>query len=233
MSRRPRIGITAARRRGRVMTVLNMVSILRAGGWPVVLAPDRRESPAGLDGFVIGGGDDIDVSLYDDGPQLETRIDPERDRLELAVLDYATAHGAPVLGICRGAQMINIFMGGTLHRDIHDAYRVPRLRTVLPRRHVHVAADSLLARLLNTPHTRVNVLHHQAMDVIGTGLRVVARDEHGIVQAVEHLGMPLRLGVQWHPEFLFYQGRQRNLFGAVVAAAKGAYSGRDVTGLTA
>lgn len=225
---RPRIVVTAACHRGRTMTLLNRLAVWRAGGTPVVLRPtgppaEVLASLDAIDGVVVGGGDDIDVSLYSDGPELETRIDPDRDALELALLDLAAARGLPVLGICRGAQMLNVHLGGTLLRDIHAVYEeAPRMRTVLPRKCIHLAPDSRLRGLLRTDSTVVNALHHQAVDRLGRGLRVAARDEYGIVQAIEAFDAPLRIGVQWHPEWLFYQGRQRGLFQALVATARGA-----------
>lgn len=224
--RRPLIGITASRGRGRIMTLLNRLAVWRAGGRPRVLRPgDGWRRPGGLDGFagfVIGGGDDIDVALYADGLTLDTRVDPERDALEMAVLDRADAAGLPVLGICRGAQMLVVHAGGSLHTDVHAVYGdAPRLRTILPRKAVTLTPGSQLAALLGRAATTVNALHHQAVDRLGRGYVVSARDAHGIVQAIERPDPPWRLGVQWHPEFLFYAGHQARLFAALVARAAG------------
>ncbi len=218
----PRIGITAARKRGRIMVLLNWLSVLLAGGRPVVLrAGGRPRRLDGLRGFVIGGGDDIDVSLYGGEPYLETRVDPERDSMEMAVLNHAARFGLPVLGICRGAQMINIHQGGSLHQDIYAVFEdAPRRRSVLPRKAIAVRRDSGLQRILKKKRLTVNALHHQAVARLGKDLRVVARDRFGIVQAIEATTAPLRIGVQWHPEMLIYRGRQRGLFQALVAAAR-------------
>lgn len=170
---------------------------------------------------MIGGGDDIEPVRYGSGTVPTIKVDPDRDELEMDVLDWAERCRRPVLGICRGAQMINVHRGGTLHTDIHAVYvEAPRLRTVLPRKRVRIAPDSRLRGLLGAETCTVNALHHQSIDRLGTGLAVAARDEHGIVQAVEATGGgPFVLGVQWHPEFLLTRPSQQNLYGALVRAA--------------
>ena len=117
--------------------VLNRLALWRAGARTVRLFPGRERSLEDVHGIVVGGGDDIDVRLYDDALTLDTRIDPDRDALEIRVLRHAEARGLPVLGVCRGAQMLNVYRGGTLHTDVRRAYAgFPRHRTVLAKRWV-------------------------------------------------------------------------------------------------
>lgn len=221
-ARRPLIGVTSSRRRGVLTTLLNRLALRRAGARSVRLHPGRTVPLGRLDGLVVGGGDDIDVRLYNRDLVLETRIDPERDRLELDALAHADRRGLPVLGICRGAQILNVFYGGTLHIDIHAVYEdAPRMRTILPRKLVEARPDSRLRAILRCDRFRVNALHHQSIDRPGRGLRVVASDAYGIVQAVENPDAPFLIGVQWHPEFLVAQSGQQGLFRALVAAAGG------------
>jgi putative glutamine amidotransferase len=131
--------------------------------------------------------------------------------------------GLPILGICRGSQMLNIALGGTLHTDIHAVYvEAPRMRTVLPRKTIHVVEGSRLDRILRCNPCRVNALHHQSVDRVGRGLKVVARDESGIVQATEGAGPSFLLGVQWHPELLVFTRPQQRIFAALAEAARAA-----------
>jgi putative glutamine amidotransferase len=203
------------------MWLFNRLAVARAGGKPERLCPGDPVDPERYDGFVIGGGDDIDATLYDGVLQPTVRIDPERDALELELLENATARGRPILGICRGAQMINVFLGGSLHANIHDVYSgVPRRKSALPAKRVTISAGSILRALLRHDRVKVNALHHQSIDRLGAGLHIVARDDYGIVQAVEDPSRRFLLGVQWHPEFLIGSKGQQRLFAALVAAAQ-------------
>lgn len=199
----------------------NALSLRLAGARPIRLtASDDVEIVRRLDGLLIGGGDDIAAHLYDGDVSLDVRIDPERDALELSALDRAVPLDLPVLGVCRGAQMLNVFFGGSLHQDIHAVYvEAPRLRTVLPRKSVDLVVGSRLARTVGRTELLVNSLHNQSVDRLASNLRAVGRDGWGIVQAVEDPGRPFLVGVQWHPEFLFYRRPQLRLFAALTRAA--------------
>ncbi len=227
---RPRIGVTASRRGGRFMWWCNRLAVFRAGGRAVRLRPGDPLVLDRLDGLVIGGGDDITATLYGGELDPAVRIDPERDRLELGLLETAASRNWPTLGICRGAQMINVAFGGTLHADIHAIYReAPRLRTVMPRKTVRIEPGSRLHAILDCERCRVNALHHQSVDRLGRGLRVVARDEYDIVQGVERPEPPFLIGVQWHPEFLILDHGQQRLFRRLVTAARAGRAGSAAT----
>jgi putative glutamine amidotransferase len=147
-------------------------------------------------------------------------IDVARDRLEWDLLKHAAERKIPVLGICRGCQLINVYFGGSLHQDISNFYvETPHLRTVRARKWINVENDCQLSKSLIASRTRVNSLHRQSVDSLGEGLRITAREPIGIVQAIEHPGYPFMVGVQWHPEFLPFVAGQRRLFHSFICAA--------------
>lgn len=198
------------------------LSLRLQGARPVRLQPPLDAGALDrLDGLLIGGGDDIGATVHDAMPAPDVRIDPERDAMELQALDALWETDVPIMGICRGAQMMNVYLGGRLHQDIYARYQgVPRIRTPLPRKRVTLLSDTRLSEIVGDGGLVVNSLHHQSVDTLGSGLRIAAEDEWGIVQAIEHIGPRFRLGVQWHPEMLFYRAVHRRLFAAFVDAAR-------------
>jgi putative glutamine amidotransferase len=130
-------------------------------------------------------------------------VDAARDQLEQRLLVEADRRGLPVLGICRGAQLMSVLNGGALVRDVNTLYEErPRLYTVLPRRRVCLEPGTLMRRVLGCDHALVNSLHHHAVQTVGRGFSVAAREAEGVVQAVERVQPVLWWGVQWHPEYL-------------------------------
>ena len=177
--------------------------------------------PEHLDGLIIGGGDDIQAHLYGGEVQLDVRLDPARDELELSLLNRFIPQNTPVLGICRGAQLINVHLGGTLDPDIYTTHEgLKRRRTVLPRKTVDIVGGSQLYQLLGVTWCRVNSLHHQAVNQAGKGIKIVARDRDGLVQGIESEAHDFLIGVQWHPEWLIFNRPQQRLIRALVKAAK-------------
>ncbi|MCM2561774.1 gamma-glutamyl-gamma-aminobutyrate hydrolase family protein [Lutimaribacter sp. EGI FJ00015] len=217
---RPLIGVTTSNRSGWRIFPLMAFNIWLAGGRAIRWGAGHAADVATVDGIIIGGGDDISPDLYGGRLVTSARLDPQRDALERALVDDAVTHEKPVLGICRGSQMLNVALGGTLHQDAYGVYQGSRfMRTILPRKTVIIEPRTRLAELSNTDPMRVNALHTQAVEQLGDGLRVSARDEGGMIQAIERLTDPFAIGLQWHPEHLFYAHRQRSLFRALVCAA--------------
>ncbi|GAA0583838.1 gamma-glutamyl-gamma-aminobutyrate hydrolase family protein [Halomonas salifodinae] len=217
---RPRIGITTSDHKSRIAWFFDWLAVWRHGGRPIRLSPSRPV-PEALDGLIIGGGDDIEAHLYGGEMQLDVRVDPQRDELELALLARFIPRDCPVLGICRGAQMINVYLGGTLDGDIYTTHQgLKRRRTVLPRKTVDIVGGSQLYRILGVSWCRINSLHHQAVQRAGQGIEIVARDREGLVQGIESVHHDFLIGVQWHPEWLIFNRPQQRLIRALVDAAR-------------
>lgn len=210
-------------------------AVWRAGGvpWPVPLRPGdttlARTVFERLDGLLLPGGTDIDVRRYGPDPRRPTQPpDPARDDAELAMARWAVDAGLPLFGICRGMQLLNVAMGGTLWHDVdetgprrlrHDWFPLSAHPRDLLAHEVRSAPGSRLRTLLGGGPVRVNSLHHQAVRELGAGLVVTARAPDGVVEALEAPDHPFLLGVQWHPEELVADGAMLGLFRAFVAAA--------------
>lgn len=208
-------------------------AVLGAGGLPVivplnVLDDDLRALYARLDGVLIPGGGDLDPAHFDEiaHPALG-EVDPARDQTELAVVRHALSDGKPLLGICRGAQVMNVALGGTLYQDLPTEYPGV-LRHVhpvgdFPRQHlahpVQVEEESLLARSLGQPIVQVNSRHHQAIKRLAPGFEAVARAPDGVIEGIERPDHPFALGVQWHPENLQALPEMKQLLVRFVEAA--------------
>jgi putative glutamine amidotransferase len=217
----PVVGVTTSAK-GRVLWWFYWLALRFAGIRPVrITAPGDAAVLKILDGLVIGGGDHISAEVYNGAPMLDVQMDPARDRLELDALEFATARDVPVLGVCRGAQMLNVFHGGTLHQDLRQAYDgVPHMWTPLPRKLVRVEAGSRLATIMGRQAFYANSLHRQSIDRLGEGLDVSAGDRYGVVQGIEAPTARFRVGVQWHPELMIYRAAQRRLFKAFADAVR-------------
>ncbi|MGW5119552.1 gamma-glutamyl-gamma-aminobutyrate hydrolase family protein [Streptomyces noursei] len=193
--------------------------VRRAGGLAALLPPGDPETAAAtvarLDGLVIAGGADIAPARY--GAQPHPRTGPpalDRDAWELALIEAALAARVPLLGICRGLQLLNVALGGTLVQHL-DGHAGPP--GVFGRHEVTSVPGTLLAARLPEP-VAVPTYHHQAVDRLGSGLVVSAYAEDGTIEAVELPGAPaLTLAVQWHPE----AGEDTRVMDALVAAARG------------
>ncbi|WP_135504689.1 gamma-glutamyl-gamma-aminobutyrate hydrolase family protein [Roseovarius aestuariivivens] len=217
---RPRIAVTVSRRSGWRIFPLVRLNLWLAGASALRWDTARDIDMGAIDGVIIGGGDDISPDLYGGQITRSARLDPDRDAMERAIVEEAFARDTPVLGICRGSQMLNVALGGTLDQDAYATHEASRkYRTILPRKTIHIEPCTRLAGLVGEDEMRVNALHSQAVATLGEGLRVAARDPGGMVQAIERMWDPFAIGVQWHPEHLFYAHRQQQLFRALVTAA--------------
>jgi putative glutamine amidotransferase len=234
VKRRPTIAVTGPDHRAWLIRSLNGLAVRRAGGRLLRVTPRRPATDgAPIDGLLIIGGADVDPALYGQQNVAARHVDPPRDRMELDLLRWALAERRPVLGVCRGAQLLNVALGGTLYQEASEVF--PRFRPtrglysqLTLRRPVRVVADGWVRRALGGegPHP-VNSLHHQAIALVAPALEVVAVDEHGMTQAVESRDKTcFTVGVQWHPELMQNARGQRALFAAFVRAAAEAAAAR-------
>jgi putative glutamine amidotransferase len=202
--------------------------VTAAGGVPVLLPIGADDAAAAviprLDGLILSGGPDIEPVRYGAAPDpFAERSQADRDTWETALLMAALQADLPVLGICRGLQLINVCRGGTLHQHLPDVVgdAVTHRQAEDGRRATHVVdivAGSRLARVLGATRLRVNSFHHQAVDRLGTGLRASARAPDGTIEAIEDPARPFVLAVQWHAETLV---ESRALFAELIAVAAG------------
>ena len=208
-------------------------SIRRAGGDPIEVAVGS-ESPdhllARVDGLLLTGGGDVDPALYGEARHATFEAaETGRDEYEIALARAAVAKGIPFLAICRGMQVLNVAMGGTLFQDIPSQvtgaleHSVPQPRFQIAHE-VWVSTDSLLSTLLadhmedgETCH--VNSRHHQSVKVAAKGFDVTATSPDGVIEAMEMPGAPFCVAVQWHPENFWRTGEFRELFQGLVQAA--------------
>jgi putative glutamine amidotransferase len=229
---RPVVGITAYVEQAR-FTVWDMPATLlphayveqvaAAGGQPVVLPPagDPAALTDRLDALVLTGGGDLNPARYGAAPHDRTgHVRDFRDEAELALVRAALDRGLPLLGICRGLQVLNVALGGTLHQHVPDVVGDTR-HCPTPGRYnrfpVRVAAGSRLAGVLGAETVTVPHYHHQAVDRLGAGLTATSWSDDGLIEAAELGAHPFALAVQWHPE----ADADRSLFAALVAATGG------------
>lgn len=235
---KPLIGVTTYRMNSRLGINVHGVAeaylnaIQNAGGLPVMIPLGLAEETlnallARLDGILFSGGGDIDPTYYnrpDDA--YSNNIDPDRDRVEFWLLKQALAENKPLMGICRGFQLVNVGLGGSLYSDVqsqmpgalkHDFY--PDWSRDHLAHSVRLEPGTRLAQILGTLETEVNSLHHQSVRELGAGITPLAYAPDGAVEAFQVSGNPFGIAVQWHPEWLQAHEPMRNLFRAFVETA--------------
>ncbi len=234
---KPLIGITTRNGKdsdGHPLTALQhsyTKAIIQAGGLPVLIPAifdeaDFLDLYSRLAGILFSGGGDVSLDYFrgDKHPRIG-EVDPSRDATEMGLMKVAVNDGKPILGICRGAQVMNVALGGTLYTHIHDQIKGAldhdypgdlRRELVHP---VNVDEESRAAGFFGETFLNVNSLHHQSLKDIASPLRVVGHAPDGVIEVVEIPDHPYAVAVQWHPEWLTDQIPMQRLFKSFVDAS--------------
>ncbi|POZ57487.1 putative glutamine amidotransferase [Lysinibacillus sphaericus] len=208
-------------------------SIIEAGGIPLIIPLGVEEDAAQIlsltDGLLLSGGHDVHPFEFGAEPLPKLgQIHPERDKVELALLNAAFTRKMPIFGICRGIQMLNVALGGTLYQDVDSEYHSSKLlkhaqqaARGVATHYVHITPHTLLKTIIEEEKIAVNSFHHQAVNVLAEKLVVAAKSSDGLVEAVVHEEFPFCLAVQWHPEEQAIVGdiAAQKLFSAFVKAS--------------
>lgn len=213
---------------------LYIESIIKAGACPFVMAVNRDEKVIEsmvykMDGILMTGGVDINPIYFNEEPHQKMGvINDDRDFFDLAVVKYAFEMNKPILGICRGEQVINVFLGGTLYQDINSQvtnaikHNQDETRNDTVTHKINIEKSSMLHSIIGESSVFVNSFHHQSVKDLGKGLKVSATASDGVIEAFEYEGSDrFLLGIQWHPEFLANKIEcMQNIFNVFVNACK-------------
>ena len=210
-------------------------AVERAGGLPLIVPMYENEETAAsllaiVDGLLLADGNDISSENYGEAPRDIRDNDPERDAFELALLRSAEKRHMPVLGVCRGMQLMNVGRGGTLYQNLaterqgsdeHDGYRIVKDTQYLAHE-LQLEQGTELARIIGASTIKSNTHHHQAVKELGENLVVNARAKDGVIEGIEDSSGPYFLGVQPHPESIFQHAEPswKKLFESFIAAAQ-------------
>jgi putative glutamine amidotransferase len=223
MMRRPVIAVTTSRFFFAPIYLLVYLAVWTAGG-RVKHVPPGSSFDSSVDGLILAGGTHVSPALFKAQSVPEYSYDHSRDATELAWLEKARQAGMPVLGICRGAQIMAVSHKGTLHLEVNTAYKDAEYPShpasvLFYRKPVRLKASSLIRRITRKHRLYVNSLHRQSIRKTGDPLVVTGVEDNGVVQAIEDPNRPFYLGVQFHPELLIYRRRFRHIFRALVETA--------------
>lgn len=244
---KPRIAVTGPNSGGFTAWVFTAFNVYLAGGIPTRVTPDSFSNNISYDGIIIGGGSDVHPDNMQEQPLRKSKrssatkikeallypmefisrfgkhsYDKERDDLEILFIEYALKNDKPLLGICRGHQLLNASLGGTMYTSTLPLLKnKPRIRSPFPRKKViYVKSDSLISEIAGNDPIKVNAIHSQAVAAPGEHLEVTAKEKAGVNQVIESDESDKLLGVQWHPEYLFYMKIHRNIFRWLIKEAK-------------
>ncbi|MGM0598144.1 MAG: gamma-glutamyl-gamma-aminobutyrate hydrolase family protein [Myxococcota bacterium] len=215
---KPIIGITRGIEDPRFPWLAIAAGVIMGGGIPQKITPLKTDKLSKCAGIILSGGSDIHPSFYGEKVQQGKSYDLQRDQFEFDLMGLILKKQLPVLGICRGMQMLNIARGGTLYQEVDSQFddfvaNTTLWKKIIARREVLLQSDSCLNRALQQNTLQVNSLHHQAVNKLGTGFKITAREKGGLIQAIESISpLPFILGVQWHPEYILHKKGGHKIF---------------------
>jgi len=214
MAQRSRVVVTGTARKWSPSWWCTWLALRLLGARPTRVSVRHRCEDESVDAVIIGGGDDISPSHYNQPAEPDGEYDPERDDIEIRWIQWALENKKPLLGICRGSQLINVVLGGELNQNIKELRKLTYNRPgLLPTKQVFLEKDCLLSEVCKKRKLRVNSLHSQIVKQVGVSMRATGWDLDGFIQASESEGREQAvIGVQWHPEYMFYVPSQLRIF---------------------
>lgn len=214
MDRKPLVGVCLPDKGNFFAYIFIKLNLTLQGACSVGLRPSKKSVAfKKLDGLILSGGSDINPMLYgEDEDAHNTPLDKERDAFELEMIDKAYKRKIPILGICRGAQLINIYFEGTLHPSMLELEKYKNHKnSIFPIKDAIIKKMSRLFSSVKKTNVSINSIHNQAINEVGDDLKVTACHDK-IIEAIEKEDYPFLLGVQWHPEYLIYLKEHRLIF---------------------
>lgn len=222
---KPRILITHSDHQSLIQLFFIGLAVRLAGGYPAFVSPNKNTNPISFDALILYGGVDVSPKLYGKALKVNYHYDNNRDEMEIHYLGVASKKNMPILGVCRGAQLMNVYHGGTLHADVTKAFEKAKypsslLGYIFFRKKIKINAGSLLRKIIKRKIVKVNSIHRQSIDKVGDGLMATSFEYNGIIQSIENTYKNFYMGVQFHPEFLIYKSRFREIFNVFVESVK-------------
>lgn len=220
---RPIIGVTKPDKGEWLAYYALHFAIWMAGGEATAITSKAPRDPHSIDGLLFGGGSDVFPDRYGGLLKAGHRYDLARDDMEASWAEAALEHDIPVLGVCRGMQMLNVLEGGTLYPDLshhEEKYPISFLHRIFYRKTVVLAPGGWLSRISGSKKIEVNSIHTQSLKALGAGFKVIGAEANGLIQAIEHETRSFCVGVQFHPEFLLHRAFARRIFHSLVEAAR-------------